>query len=185
MKQFLIFSILLIITSCTDSRIGGLKPVEKKDSAGIIVEEGMEDSKGQKHGVWLNYSNKNLPTVLTTYANGQKNGIMLKFNESGSITEKAVYKDDKLEGSFKKFLHSRIKEESFYENGLLKGERILYYDNGKMQEEGKWVNGKREGEVKWYDEQGNLKLHYEYKNGEKIKEIAVPPPPTPSAPEPK
>lgn len=175
--RIILFSIIIFFASCTNGSVGGLKPVSKNDGKGKLLEEGMEDSKGQKQGTWVSYSNKNLPTSLTSYIDGKKNGIHLKFNESGSITEKATFVNDKFEGPFFKYNHSRIKEEAKYQNGVLEGERKLYYDNGKLQEEGKWINGKREGDVKWYNEEGNLKLHYEYKGGEKVKEFPVAAPP--------
>lgn len=54
--------------------------------------------------------------------------------------------------------------ENYNDNGLLNGERQVYYKNGIVAEHTNYSNGKLDGIAKWFSEQGNIIKSYVYKN---------------------
>jgi len=54
--------------------------------------------------------------------------------------------------------------ENYNDEGLLSGERFVYYLNGGLAESAHYKNGKLEGEAKWFSEQNNLLRHTYYKD---------------------
>lgn len=159
--------------SNTSSR--SAKKILNKDAKGNITEEGMQTASGEKHGSWITYhtgNRKQLVKSLANYKNGQKDGPYLEINDQSNVKEKSWYQNGKLEGERLVYNRTRIKEQSFYQNGQLEGERKLFYDDGTIQEESSFKNGKRNGSAKWYDQEGNITIEYRYENGEKVEDLS-------------
>lgn len=55
--------------------------------------------------------------------------------------------------------------ENYNDEGLLEGERFVYFKNGKVAESANYKNGELDGESKWYSEKNVLLRHAKYKNG--------------------
>ncbi|MBF8150935.1 toxin-antitoxin system YwqK family antitoxin [Winogradskyella sp. F6397] len=103
------------------------------------------------------------------------------FNEKDSIADvtflastKKVISEGKMNG--KRFIgkwtfyhkNSDIKmiEENYNNEGLLEGERFVYFKNGTIAESAHYKNGALDGESKWFSEKGVLLRHTHYKEGE-------------------
>ncbi|WP_299107542.1 toxin-antitoxin system YwqK family antitoxin [uncultured Winogradskyella sp.] len=55
--------------------------------------------------------------------------------------------------------------EHYNDEGLLEGERFVYFKNGKVAESANYKNGELHGESKWFSEQNVLLRHAQYKDG--------------------
>ncbi len=90
-------------------------------------------------------------------------------DEVGRLIERyTVDKKTKLkDGLHEAFFSSGGKsEESYYKNGVLKGEQIFYYENGQIQEVRNFdKDGSFSGAYKSYHETGKLKSEGQYVNG--------------------
>lgn len=147
-----------------------------KTSGDKVSAEGYADATGTKNGPWVEYyPNKELVKSIAYYVNGKRNGPYIEMTETSNVKEKSWYVDGELQGERVVFNRTRIKERSNFKDNKLDGSRTLYYDNGKLQEEGEWVNGKREGVAKWYNQEEQVTIQYEYENGDKVREIPVEP----------
>ncbi|MGJ8550784.1 toxin-antitoxin system YwqK family antitoxin [Winogradskyella wichelsiae] len=100
------------------------------------------------------------------------------FNEKDSIADvkffasnKKVISEGRMDG--KRFVekwvfyHKNSLEKMIVENynseGLLSGERFVYYLNGVLAESAHYKDGKLDGEAKWFSEQNKLLRHTFYK----------------------
>ena len=57
--------------------------------------------------------------------------------------------------------------ETYDDNGVLQGERLVYYDNGQLAEKANYVNGKMEGPSEVYSLKGVVLKSFIYENGER------------------
>lgn len=56
--------------------------------------------------------------------------------------------------------------ENYNNDGLLEGERYVYFKNGNIAESANYKNGQLHGESKWYSEKNVLLRHATYKGGD-------------------
>ncbi|MEZ4803747.1 MAG: toxin-antitoxin system YwqK family antitoxin [Gelidibacter sp.] len=56
--------------------------------------------------------------------------------------------------------------ENYNQNGILEGEKLVYYENGKIAEKSIYINGQIDGISYWYSENGNILKEFTYKNGQ-------------------
>lgn len=117
--------------------------------------------------------------VVYSYYNGYVQGIGKKNNEL-SVGNWKFYNGDgqiKSYGAFNDkgerigkwtWLHKNgtIKETAAYEDGLLKGENLHYYENGKPYIIGNYLNNKLNGEYLYYNNKGALIQKKYFKDGE-------------------
>lgn len=55
----------------------------------------------------------------------------------------------------------------YYNNdGLLHGEKVVYYEDGKLAEQSNYTNGKLDGISKWFSKYGGVIKEFTYKNDE-------------------
>ena len=68
------------------------------------------------------------------------------------------------------YYHNKIKGvmtlENYNANGLLDGEKLVYYKEGKVAESANYANGKLQGESKWYSVKGVVLKAFIYDNDE-------------------
>ena len=68
------------------------------------------------------------------------------------------------------YYHNRTKGimtlENYNANGLLEGEKLVYYKEGKVAESANYTNGKLQGESKWYSVKGVVLKSFIYDNDE-------------------
>lgn len=56
--------------------------------------------------------------------------------------------------------------ETYDDNGVLQGERLVYYDNGQLAEKANYINGKMEGPSEVYSLKGVVLKSFIYESGE-------------------
>ena len=90
-------------------------------------------------------------------------------DEAGRLIERySVDKKSKLKDGLHEafFISGGKSEESYYKNGVLRGEQIFYYESGQIQEVRNFDNnGSFSGAYKSYHETGKLKSEGQYVNG--------------------
>ncbi|NLA25431.1 MAG: toxin-antitoxin system YwqK family antitoxin [Bacteroidales bacterium] len=126
---------------------GELNLAKEYDEFGVLLAEGLFDSKGNKTGRWT------------------------LFYETGEIMARGQYKDNKKHGNWE-FLYQNGKTEQKGEfvDGRPEGEWIWYYDSGEILREENYHYGKREGKYQEFDEEGNTLTKGEYFDGYKMGE---------------
>lgn len=103
------------------------------------------------------------------------------FNESDSIanvtflaSNKKVISEGKMNGKrfmgpwtfYHKNSAAKMIVENYNEEGLLHGERFVYFKNGVVAESANYKNGKLDGESKWFSEKSVVLRHTHYKDDE-------------------
>ncbi|WP_179335313.1 toxin-antitoxin system YwqK family antitoxin [Winogradskyella costae] len=103
------------------------------------------------------------------------------FNEKDSVADvtflasnKKVISEGKMNGKrfmgkwtfYHKNSTAKMIVENYNDDGLLNGERFVYFKNGAVAESANYKNGKLDGESKWFSEQSALLRHTNYKDGE-------------------
>eukprot|EP01093_Parvamoeba_rugata_P013356 TRINITY_DN405_c0_g1_i2.p1 TRINITY_DN405_c0_g1~~TRINITY_DN405_c0_g1_i2.p1 ORF type:complete len:237 (-),score=59.85 TRINITY_DN405_c0_g1_i2:51-761(-) len=101
------------------------------------------------------------------------------FNEKDSIADvtflastKKVISEGKMNGKrfigtwtfYHKNSSAKMIVENYNENGLLEGERFVYFKNGLLAESAHYKNGLLHGESKWFSEKNVLLRHTHYKD---------------------
>jgi len=101
------------------------------------------------------------------------------FNEKDSIADvtflastKKVISEGKMNGKrfigtwtfYHKNSSAKMIVENYNENGLLEGERFVYFKNGLVAESAHYKNGLLHGESKWFSEKNVLLRHTHYKD---------------------
>ena len=102
------------------------------------------------------------------------------FNENDSIADvtfyastKKVISQGKMNGKrfmgqwtfYHKNSNAKMIVENYNDDGLLDGERFVYFKNGVVAESANYKNGDLHGESKWYSEKNVLLRHANYKDG--------------------
>ncbi|MCB0516389.1 MAG: hypothetical protein R2798_02965 [Chitinophagales bacterium] len=147
----------------------GWEKAVSKDQMDKLVEEGYLYN-GEREGQWITFHVRNgLPATVTNYHAGKKQGVSLQLSDMGNLDVMMNFTNDALDGNRIVYKHSRIKEESFFVDGKLEGDRRIYYDDGKLMEEGTFKNGEREGVSKWYNQAGEVTIETKYRNGKAVK----------------
>ena len=153
----------------------GKQFLASEDENGFPAEEGYIKD-GVKDGVWLTYHKARNANVrgesriktLETYVSGQLEGVALEFDQRGQIIKKAYYRNGNLDGPFVTYKFGRPTEIIPYEDGVINGKVMKYYNGGKVREEIEYKDGVQDGIYNHYNENQQLDLQYEYKNGEKV-----------------
>lgn len=149
------------------------------------------DEKGNRHGLWKGYydetkhlkyegefkNGKEVGTFIF-YDNTKKKEIIAKreFNNKGEayttfykgkfkVSEGLVVnkKNEGLWITYHKDSDIPMMKEN-YKNGLLHGEKKVYYHDGDLVEESNYLNGKKHGKYKKYALSGKVIEELEYKN---------------------
>lgn len=106
------------------------------------------------------------------YRDLKKDSIWTNFSKKGQITSKETYFLDSLHGpkvvfypapeDVKKQMPSIV---SNYKNGMLDGDYIEYFEDGKVKVKGQFVNNKRHGIWEHYHANGKKMMLNRYKHG--------------------
>ncbi len=97
-------------------------------------------------------------------------GIWRTYYESGNLQSVANYDDGEVEGDFYYYFDKKPKKlmiQARFDQDLLDGEYIEYWDNGAIKAKLQYKNGKLHGEALYYFPTGQLKTKGKYRNGEK------------------
>ncbi|MCG8573726.1 MAG: hypothetical protein MI810_02485, partial [Flavobacteriales bacterium] len=99
-----------------------------------------------------------------SYANCDTTLFEDEFKNGGRVTGQMVC--DQKHGEWKFFdRKDRLIEKVIYKNGLMQGERSLWYPNGQEKSREQYDKGKFEGPVMHWSEEGQILVEEHYKNG--------------------
>ena len=84
--------------------------------------------------------------VIGQYTNGKEDGLWKWFDKDSTVYQTAVY-----------------------DKGVLNGQYVEYYNNGKIKSEGILKDGYYDGLVKYYEEDGKLSKTEKHQNSELIE----------------
>ena len=103
-----------------------------------------------------------------TWLHGKLDGTYTLYCENGNVKEEQNYDAGKLDGMTKRYhdCTTILAETASYADGLLSGERIIYYPDGAVSEKMTYVNGKLSGLKAALYPDGKKKSEEPYLNGE-------------------
>ena len=140
-KKLLIFSILILLSSCGQTIDFDDDKEYIEDKNKIISYKGVPYT-----GKMVNYYDKEKTQLQIELflKDGKRNGLTTEYFENGSLKYKRNYKDEKRDGLFE-----------------------WYHDNGQLREKTTFKDGNIDGLLKYYDEDGQLLSKKNYKDGVK------------------
>ncbi|MEM9885648.1 MAG: hypothetical protein AAF849_07135 [Bacteroidota bacterium] len=161
----------LSLYEATTVNSGDLQQVLRKNTAGVILEEGFVKN-GVKTGTWVTYheQEEGIIKTLASYIDGVPNGIFVEMDRFGRLLSKTKYKNGVYHGEGAKYSFSRTVESYNYKEGQLDGLYRRWYDNtGELQMEAHYKNGELHGKMTQYDKEGKVTIEYVYENGKKVE----------------
>ena len=108
------------------------------------------------------------PTAIKTFSENGKKAEVKFFTQRGRLISQGIEINKKKEGKWE-YYHNRggkVMMVEMYENGLLEGERLSYYDNGVTSEKFNFLHGKKHGKQLVYSIKGVLIKEFTYANNE-------------------
>ena len=108
------------------------------------------------------------PTAIKTFSEQGKKAVVKFYSQRGRLISTGVEIERKKTGKWEYF-HNRgdnLMMVEYYKDGLLDGERINYYENGRVSETVSFVEGKKEGKELVYSEKNVLIKEFTYQNNE-------------------
>jgi len=178
--KFIYLSLILLIATIVSAQDinqvdanGERQGVWRKnfDKTKVLRYEG-EFSHGKEIGLFKFYKNINGKAVLTATR---------QFNESNNIAEVKFYSstgkiisEGNMNGKtyvgawkyYQKRNNQLLTLENYNDNGLLDGERLIYYANGQVSQKEFYTGGKLTGISTWYSEEGVPIKEFTYVNDE-------------------
>lgn len=152
------------------------------------------DSNGRRHGEWKGYYEDD-PSQLKyegTFEHGREIGLFKFYQpglkkpaatrvfspdsdtvevtfltQKGKVISKGKMKGRERIGQWTYFHNNsdRLMMTENYKNGILNGEKIIYFDNGQVAEKASYTNGVLHGERILYSEKGVVLEHLNYEEG--------------------
>ena len=109
------------------------------------------------------------------YRNMKKDSIWVNFTPGGKLSTKEEFKNDQLNGTtYVYFVTEDLQSQTpvvatkkTYKDGVLHGEYIEYFVNGKTKNRGKYVNNKQDGPWEEFHLNGQRAITYRYDDGKK------------------
>lgn len=119
----------------------------------------IEYKKGKQDGRFTTYFENGIEQIQTEYKNGLQHGHFKAFDEFGDVILECDYLDGVKTGKnlvyYPKAQGGGIYELSFFENGLLSGDKVSFYSSGEVMSITPYVEGKAQGYTKNYDKSGS------------------------------
>ncbi len=91
------------------------------------------------------------------------------FSSKGKLISEGMMKDKIYFGNWVYYQNKSkgiLMTENYNDRGILEGEKLVYYENGKVAERAIYVNGAIDGISTWYSEKGTVLKEFTYNNGE-------------------
>ncbi len=109
----------------------------------------------------------NKPSAIKSFSDNGNKAEVKYYSQKGKLISKGILIDKKREGKWEYYHNTNAKLMMIenYDNDLLIGERLSYYDNGQVSEKVTFINGKKEGKELIYTLKGILYKVFNYKNG--------------------
>lgn len=124
---------------------------------------------GQQIGLFKYYDEGLKHPVATMLFDPKSDTVEVKYlSQGGKIISEGQMVDKKRTGSWK-YYHKdsdRLMMLEHYQNGLLQGEKLTYYDTCKLAEKAEYSQGELDGKKLLYSEKGVVLEDLSYENGE-------------------
>lgn len=105
----------------------------------------------------------------SNYAKGKLNGVCKNYNAVGDVTEIYTYENDLLKGDYIEYFDGKlIKSEAVYQNGKVQGSYKKYYHNKVLEKENSYENGKLKKIINYYPT-GKISYETLYDDNEEIE----------------
>jgi antitoxin component YwqK of YwqJK toxin-antitoxin module len=115
-------------------------------------------SGGKQTGEFKTFFENGMPQIVAQYKAGKMHGNFRAFDEFGDIVQECTYSDGKKEGKntiyYTKSQGGGVYEVSFYENGLLSGDKVSFYPTGEVMTFTPYHAGKAQMYTKNYTKSG-------------------------------
>ncbi|MCB0445838.1 MAG: toxin-antitoxin system YwqK family antitoxin [Gelidibacter sp.] len=127
---------------------------------------------GKEVGTFKFYTLNKGKSVLSATKEFAPNSNLIKvkfFASTGKLISEGQMKGKLFIGKWTYYQNKTkgiLTTENYNDEGLLNGERFVYYENGQIAEQTNYVNGKIEGVSKWFSENGVVIKEFNYKNGQ-------------------
>ncbi|WP_010180335.1 toxin-antitoxin system YwqK family antitoxin [Aquimarina agarilytica] len=107
------------------------------------------------------------PSAIKSFSDNGRKALVKYYAQNGKLISKGMLVNKKREGKWE-YYHNTNAKLMMVENyvaDLLEGERLSYYDNGRVSEKVTFIDGKKEGKEVVYTLKGVLYKVFTYKNG--------------------
>lgn len=171
-----IFLLIFITTSAQEGlnnydsegkRHGSWKITFKKDPGQVRYEGQFEH--GKEIGLFKFYQlGQDNPAATKLFSPDSDTAEVTYYSQKGKIISEGKMQDTVRIGEWKYYHRNSDKLMMLenYENGVLHGEKLTYYENGKLAEKSFYKNGEPDGERILYSENGVILEHLTYEDGE-------------------
>lgn len=91
------------------------------------------------------------------------------FSSKGKLISEGMMKDKIFIGKWVYYQNKGkgiLMTENYNNQGVLEGDKFVFYENGQMAEKAFYVNGQMDGISTWYSPNGNLLKEFNYTNGQ-------------------
>ena len=141
------------------------------DNTKVLRYEG-EFNHGKEIGVFKYYKNLDNKASLTAtkqFNEKDNKAYVTFFTSNGKVISEGLMNGKLYIGEWKYYQKNSNKLltlENYDNEGLLDGNRFVYYENGQMAEKQFYVHGKLEGSSVWYSDKNVVLKEFQYANGE-------------------
>ncbi|MDR1365306.1 MAG: toxin-antitoxin system YwqK family antitoxin [Holosporales bacterium] len=115
---------------------------------------------GAQSGTFVSFSENGMKQMESSYSGGELSGQFIAFDEFGDIAAERSYANGVMNGKsslyYSKTRGGHIYELSFYENGLLEGDKVTFYATGEVMSITKYKAGKAQTYPQNFDRSGNI-----------------------------
>ena len=108
------------------------------------------------------------PAAIKTYTQDTDTAEVKYLSQKGNVISEGKMLGEKRIGEWKYYhLNSdKLMMTERYEDGVLQGEKVIYFENGVPTEKSSYVNGQLHGKQDIFSEKGVLLKTFTYRNGE-------------------
>lgn len=165
LSAFLFSSIALLKAQKIDSTSDAYKAIY--DESGNLSSEGyLED--GKPNGYWITYYKNGLRKSEGNRVNFMLDGLWKFYQENGNLKNAISYREDKKNGAAYYYENCQLIKEENYENGLLDGRQIEYFqDTGELKPKRiiPYQEGREEGMGFEFAKDGRVLSIFNYEKG--------------------
>lgn len=115
------------------------------------------------------YRKKSILTATKSFNSNDNIAEVTFFASNGKVISEGKMNGKKRIGDWLYYHNDSEKimtKETYNEDGLLSGEKLVYFENGQIAEKVYYEKGKEEGNAKNYSEKGIVLKDFNYRNGE-------------------
>jgi len=134
---------------------------------GKLVDEGVVDIDGKRHGEYKQFYEDSTLKVEGAYVDGLKSGTWRYYFKNGNTEQIGEYVKDKPDGTWTWYYQDgkKLREENYYK-GVFEGKYEEFDEEGNTLVSGSYFDGMKSG--KWMEHIGGIRTEGEYRNDQKV-----------------